>query len=68
MKIALPLAFGIVVGLALSSFAAPPPVNQKAIDDVRAGRCKIAQAAWWGFEPEESTRGSRRPSIPAPRR
>ena len=56
MKIALPLAFGIVVGLALSSFAAPPPVNQKAIDDIRPGRCKIAQAAWW-IGPGGSTRG-----------
>ena len=34
----------------------PTPVNQRAIDDVRAGRSKVARAAWWGFEPQESTR------------
>ncbi len=55
MRITLPLAFGIVLGLVARSFAAESQVNQKAIDDVRAGRCKVARAAWWGFQPEEST-------------
>ena len=56
MRITLPLAFGIVLGLVAPIFAAESPVNQKAIEDVRAGRCKVARAAWWGFHPEESTR------------
>ena len=56
MRTTLPLALGVILGLALPGFAAAAQVNQKAIDDVRAGRCKVARAAWWGFQPEESTR------------
>ena len=56
MRITLPLAFGIVLGLAVRSFSAESPANQKAIEDVRASRCKVARAAWWGFQPQESTR------------
>jgi hypothetical protein len=32
------------------------PVDKRAIEDVLAGRRKVARAAWWGFQPEESTR------------
>jgi hypothetical protein len=35
--------------------AAQPTVNQQAIDALAAGKCKVAQAAWWGFQAEEST-------------
>jgi hypothetical protein len=56
MRVILPLALGIVLELAAPIFAAGSPVNQLAIDDVRAGRCKVARAAWWGFQPEESTK------------
>ncbi len=34
---------------------AQPTVNQQAIDAVAAGKCKVAQAAWWGFRAEEAT-------------
>jgi hypothetical protein len=55
MRASLPLALGIVCGLAFPALAAPQ-VNQKAIDDVQAGRCNVARAAWWGVDPQESTR------------
>ena len=56
MRVILPLALGIVFELAAPIFAAGPQVNQQAIDDVRGGRCRVARAAWWGFQPEESTK------------
>ncbi len=56
MKTTLPLAFWIVLGFVVSLGAAGPQVNSQAIEQVRAGRCKVAHAAWWGFQAEESTR------------
>jgi hypothetical protein len=56
MRITLPLLLGTVLGLIGPIFAADVPVNQKAIDEVRAGRCQVARAAWWGFQPGESTK------------
>jgi hypothetical protein len=55
MKIVFATMFCFVLGLA-DTHAAQPQVNQNAIDEVVAGRCKVARAAWWGFEAEESTR------------
>ena len=55
MKTASPITvFALLAALATTT-AAAPQVNQRAIDDVKAGRCKIAQAAWWGFDAQEST-------------
>jgi hypothetical protein len=44
------LAFAVGVG------SASADVNQKAIDDVTAGRVKVAKASWWGFDPADSTK------------
>ena len=44
------------VMLAAAALAAEPQTNQQAIQEVLAGRSKVAQAAWWGFQPEDSTR------------
>ena len=30
-------------------------VNQEAIDEVAAGNVEVAKAAWWGYDPDEST-------------
>ncbi|MCA9021547.1 MAG: right-handed parallel beta-helix repeat-containing protein, partial [Planctomycetaceae bacterium] len=30
-------------------------INQRAIDEVKAGKTEIAYASWWGFQPEDST-------------
>ena len=46
----------------------PMPVHERAIDDVRAGRCKVARAAWWGFRPEESTHALQAAINSGPRR
>jgi Right handed beta helix region len=40
--------------LGLAGLAAAE-VNQKAIDDVKAGRVKEARASWWGFDAVEAT-------------
>lgn len=55
MRIAAPLLLGIVLVSSAVS-AAEPGVNQKAIDEVLAGRCKVAHAAWWGFQVDDSTK------------
>jgi len=36
--------------------AAPPQINEAAIGDVLAGKCKEAKAAWWGFDPADATK------------
>lgn len=33
-----------------------PPTDEQAIREVEAGRRDTANAAWWGFDPEDSTR------------
>jgi hypothetical protein len=30
-------------------------VNQRAIDELKAGKTKVAHASWWGFDPEDAT-------------
>jgi hypothetical protein len=35
--------------------AAQPASNPQAVADVAAGKCKTAQASWWGFDAQEST-------------
>jgi hypothetical protein len=42
-----------VLAIAASASA---EVNQKAIDDVAAGRVKIARVSWWGFDPVDATK------------
>ena len=44
----------IVLGVCCLGSAAGQ-VNQKAIEEVRAGKVKVARASWWGFDPEDST-------------
>ena len=36
-------------------FAVQPAGNPQAVEEVAAGKCKVAQASWWGFDPAEST-------------
>jgi hypothetical protein len=48
----LTLALPVVVNVA---WAAAPGPNAQAIEEVRAGKRAVAQASWWGFQPEEST-------------
>ena len=46
-----------VAVLALTLLVGPTvaEVDRQAIDDVVAGKAKVARASWWGFDPEEST-------------
>jgi hypothetical protein len=46
---------GVHLWLAGVASAAAPEVNRQAIEDVRSGKLRVAQAAWWGFDPVEST-------------
>ena len=46
------LALTALLALALPALA---EVNQKAIDEVAAGKLKVARASWWGFDPADST-------------
>jgi hypothetical protein len=55
MKPILLATFGSLFSLAAVLSAAEPRVNQPAIDDVLAGRSKVARAAWWGFQANDST-------------
>ena len=49
------LGFGVLCGSVVDATAAAPPKNEEAIQKVLAGQYKVAQAAWWGFDPVEST-------------
>jgi hypothetical protein len=45
-----------VAVLALTGLAfAEAAVNQQAIQDVAAGKIKVAKASWWGYDPMEAT-------------
>lgn len=46
------LALTLSVATDVAWSAAPDP---QAIEEVRAGKRPVAQASWWGFQPEEST-------------
>ncbi len=46
------LTLVVPVATQVASAAAPDP---QAIAEVRAGKRAVAQASWWGFQPEEST-------------
>ncbi|MDH7571492.1 MAG: hypothetical protein QHJ73_18100, partial [Armatimonadota bacterium] len=46
----------LIWGMLAAALSPPTTVNQKAIDQVAAGRLKEAKASWWGFDPEDSTR------------
>lgn len=46
------LALGLTTSIV--SAAAPGP-NPQAVAEVRSGKRPVAQASWWGFQPEEST-------------
>lgn len=56
MKIRLSTVPWIIVMLTVVASAAEPQTNPQAIQEVIAGRSKVAQAAWWGFQPDDSTR------------
>lgn len=53
----------LVVAIALAEFCTPlpaeePPANVKnpqAVEEVLAKKREVANAAWWGFDPEDST-------------
>ena len=44
----------LALPVAARAASAPAP-NPQAIEEVRAGKRSVAQASWWGFQPEEST-------------
>lgn len=49
-----------LLALVLAATCSPAPaaevqVNRQAIEDVRSGKIKVAQAAWWGFDPADAT-------------
>ena len=46
------LTLALAIATQVASAAAPDP---QAIAEVRAGKRAVAQASWWGFQPEEST-------------
>ena len=46
------LTLALAIATQVASAAAPDP---QAIAEVRAGKRVVAQASWWGFQPEEST-------------
>ena len=46
------LTLALPVAAHVASAAGPDP---QAVEEVRAGKRAVAQASWWGFQPEEST-------------
>ncbi len=48
------LALVVPVGVNAAR-AAAPGANPQAVEEVRSGKRAVAQASWWGFQPEEST-------------
>lgn len=44
-----------IVSLLTLLLAAQPAANPQAVADVATGKCKVAQASWWGFDAQEST-------------
>ena len=46
------LILALPVAARVASAAGPDP---QAIEELRAGKRAVAQASWWGFQPEEST-------------
>ncbi|MBN1442656.1 MAG: right-handed parallel beta-helix repeat-containing protein [Planctomycetes bacterium] len=49
------LASAALVLASAALLSAAGEVNQKAIDDVAAGKLKEARASWWGFDEDDST-------------
>lgn len=45
----------LLLGSACHSLAAETTRNEQAIREVKAGQRKVAHAAWWGFQADEST-------------
>jgi hypothetical protein len=45
----------VLAVVALLALAVLASVNQQAIDDVAAGKLKVAKASWWGYNPVEAT-------------
>jgi len=44
-----------LLGLPFLAFAQGNGKDARAVEEVRAGRRKVANAAWWGFDPQDST-------------
>jgi hypothetical protein len=56
MRFAVAAITWIAAGLLSACMAAESKIDQKAIAEVAAGKCKVAHAAWWGFDRQESTK------------
>ena len=54
-SIAMGSRMSLAAALLLCAFPAWAEVNRQAIEDVAAGKIKVAKASWWGFDAEEST-------------
>ena len=48
-------AFLLSFAIPLQGMQAKIPPNQKAIEEVKQGKRKVAYASWWGFDPEDAT-------------
>jgi hypothetical protein len=48
-------AFMSLLTTRLQSMQAKIPPNEKAIEEVKQGKRKVAYASWWGFDPEDAT-------------
>ena len=48
-------AFVSLLTTRLQGTQAKIPPNEKAIEEVKQGKRKVAYASWWGFDPEDAT-------------
>jgi len=48
-------AFMSLLTTRLQGTQAKIPPNEKAIEEVKQGKRKVAYASWWGFDPEDAT-------------
>ena len=54
-RLFLSLAAVLLLGSQVASASAPPGPDPEAVAEVLAGKRTEANAAWWGFDPEDST-------------
>ena len=58
MRASLHMGWGMSLLVAMLVWSSPltAAVNRQGIEDVAAGKIKVAKASWWGFDAEESTK------------